>query len=246
MKNTRYITVTSTFEKTFESSSEQPINPTKSEPLTENILATSNNYDKDNNFLDSSVATLPALYMAADMETPPLETLTETFSTTQTMLKTHLLPAVYAPNETSTYTLVQTYLVTRLVTATKTLPPMEAYHFVPSKTLNEFNSHLDEAGSELNVELAFGDDNDNEADLPRKPFPPDLDLANIGSDFDLSDVDKSNFPQVHLRAKKAHPTSPKPSVSEPQPTPGLSPEQLQQLAFLRLINPGAVQPPQVG
>lgn len=244
MKNTRYITVTSTFEKVLESSAaDNSIAPTKAEPLTENILASSTNYDKEHNFLDSSIATLPPLYMAADMETPPLETLTETFSTTQTMLKTHILPAVRA-NETTSYTLVQTYMITRLVAATKTLPPMEAYHFVPSKTLNEFNSHLDEAGSELNLELAFGDDNENEADgLSKKSFPGDLDLANIGSDFDLSDVDKSNIPaEVHLRSKKAHaPTTPKPTLNELVPTPGISPEQLQQLALLRLLNPAAAQ-----
>ncbi|KAK4886954.1 hypothetical protein RN001_003225 [Aquatica leii] len=245
VKNTRYVTLTSTIQKVLESSTvDNGIHPTNSEPLTENILATANNYDKDNNFLDSSISTLPPLYMAADMETPPLETMTETFSTTQTMLKTHILPAVRGGNVTSSYTLVQTYLVTRFVTATKTLPPMEAYHFVPSKTLNEFNSYLDEAGSELNLELAFGDENDNEADSqPRRAFLADLDLANIGSDFDLSDVDKSNLSaHIHLRSKKAHaPLSPKPPINDHLNVPGLSPEQLQQLALLRLLNPGSGQ-----
>ncbi|KAB0798877.1 hypothetical protein PPYR_06757 [Photinus pyralis] len=242
VKNTRYVTVTSTFQRTIESSSaDNAIVPTHGEPLTENILATASHYEKDNNFLDSSVATLPPLYMASDMETPPLETMTETFSTTQTMLKTHILPAVRGGNITSSYTLVQTYLVTRFVTATKTLPPMDAYHFVPSKTLNEFNSYLDEAGSELNLELAFGDENDNESEgLPRRVFPADLDLANVGSNFDLSDVDKSNLSaHMHLRSKKAHPpTSPKPPVSDPLSIPGLTPEQI---ALLRLLNPAAAQ-----
>lgn len=243
MKNTRYITVTSTIEKSLVNT--DSIAPTASEPLTENILTTSN-YAKDNNFLDSSLATLPPLYLASDMETPPLETLTETFSTTQTMLKTHILPVVRGGNDTSSTTLVQTYLVTRLVTATKTLPPMDAYHFIPSKTLNEFNSHLDEAGSELHLELEFGDNNEQDEDgQQRKSFPPDLDLANIGSDFDLSDVDKSRLPEGHLRLKKAHPTpKPQPLLPEPVPTPGLSPEQLQQLALLRLLNPAAA--PQQG
>lgn len=243
MKNTRYITVTSTIEKSLEI--EPTTAPSPTEPLTENILATSSNYEKDNNFLDSSIATLPPVYIASDMETPPLETLTETFSTTQTMLKTHILPVVRGGNETSRYTLVQTYVVTRLVTATKTLPPMEAYHFVPSRTLNEFNSHLDEAGSELHLELEFGDDNEqDEEGHVRKAFPADLDLAKIGSDFDLSDVDKSKL-EAHLRSKKAHsPTTPKPSLNDVAPTPGLSPEQLQQLALLRLLNPAAAAPSQ--
>lgn len=79
------------------------------------------------------------------------------------LLKTHILPVIRGGNETTTYTLVQSYHVTRLVTATKTLPPMEVYQFVPSKTLNEFNTRLEEAGSELHLELDFGD-NDNEDD----------------------------------------------------------------------------------
>lgn len=48
----------------------------------------------------------------------------------------------------------------RLVTATKTLPPAEAYHFVPSRALTEFDSGLDEAGSELHLALDFSEDGD--------------------------------------------------------------------------------------
>ncbi|CAH0560713.1 unnamed protein product [Brassicogethes aeneus] len=248
VRNTRYITVTSTFEKSLVNTPEATISPSATEPLTENILATSSNYGKDNNFLDSSIATLPPLYLESGMETPPLETLTETFSTTQTMLKTHILPVVKNGNETMSSTLVQTYLVTRLVTATKTLPPMEAYHFIPSRVLNEFNSHLDEAGSELHLELEFGDQNeqDDGEGHQRRISLPDLDLANIGSDFDLSDVDKSKLLEGHLRLKKAHPiTTPKPAVQEPITPQGLNPDQLQQLALLRLLNPAAAQQGQV-
>lgn len=235
VKNTRYVTVTSTFEKSLEHTTDQAVKVT--EPLTENILATSTNYAKDNNFLDSSISTLPILYLASDVETPPLETLTETFSTTHTMLKTHILPFVRNKNETSSSTLVQTYLITRLVTATKTLPPLDAYHFIPSKTLNEFNSHLDEAGSELHLELEFGDQNDQEDGVRKVSLPADLDLANIGSKFDLLDVDKSNV-ETHLRHKKPQ-SPPKPEI------PAVSPDQLQQLALYRLLNPNAAAQPQV-
>lgn len=251
VKNTRYITVTSTFEKTLEP--EPTIMATATEPLTENILATSQNYDKDNN-LDSGIATLPAIFLASDMATPPLETLTETFSTTQDMLKTHILPVVHRGNETSSITLVQTYHVTRFVTATKTLPPMDVYHFVPSKTLKDFNSHLDEAGSELHLELEFGDENDQDENSARRVFPADLNLANVGSDFDLSDVDKNRILESHLRLKKAHAPSSKSNSLEQQllhqqqqqqQTPSLSPEQLQQLALFRLLNPAAAAQAQV-
>lgn len=240
VKNTRYVTVTSTYERSLEPEP-TTINPTLSEPLTENILASTSHIDKEHNLLDSSIATLPPILLASDAETPPLETLTETFSTTQVMLKTHILPVIRGGNDTTRYTLIQTYHVTRLVTATKTLPPMEAYQFVPSKTLNEFNSRLDEAGSELHLELDFGDDNENEdEDNRRIEFPSDLDLSNIGSDFNLSDVDKQNMPEALLRLKKK--VSNQKHLNElvtPAPTPGLSQEQLQQLALLRLLNPGA-------
>ncbi|KAJ8919413.1 hypothetical protein NQ315_016507, partial [Exocentrus adspersus] len=237
VKNTRYVTVTSTFEKSFETP--EPTSTKATEPLTENILATSSNYAKDNNFLDSSIATLPPIYLASDMETPPLETLTETFSTTQTMLKTHILPVIRNGNDTTSSTLVQTYIVTRLVTATKTLPPMDAYNFIPSKTLNEFNSRLDEAGSELHLELEFGDQNEQDEGQVKRVAFQDLDLANIGSNFDLSDVDKSKLLEGHLRLKKAH-TPSKPTINE-LTTPAFNPDQLQQLALLRLLNPAAAQ-----
>ncbi|CAG9819962.1 unnamed protein product, partial [Phaedon cochleariae] len=236
VRNTRYITVTSTFEKSLEHTPDLPsVKP--SEPLTENILATSSNYAKDNNFLDSSVATLPPIYLAADMETPPLETLTETFSTTQTVFKTHILPVIRYGNETSSSTLVQTYLITRLVTATKTLPPMEAYQFIPSRTLNEFNSRLDEAGSELHLELEFGDQNDEDGGQIRKvSLPSDLDLANIGSNFDFPDVDRSKIFEGHARPKKNQ--SPfRPPMNELS-NQGLNQDQLQQLALYRFLNPG--------
>lgn len=253
VKNTRYITVTSTFEKTLDP--EPTVSPSLTEPLTENILATTAHIDKEHNLLDSSIATLPPLLLSAGVETPPLETLTETFSTTQVMLKTHILPVLFEGGGNATsYTLTQTYKVTRLVTATKTLPPMEAYQFNPSKALKEFNSKLDEAGSELNLELDFGDDNENEEDESiRQELLADLDLANIGSEFDISDVDKTNIPEAHLRPKKKNatkaPTTTEAPPTTPQPTndnlmQNLSHDQLQQLAFLRLINPGA-QVPQV-
>lgn len=117
---------------------------------------------------------------------------------------------------------------------------MDAYQFIPSKTLNEFNSHLDEAGSELHLELEFGDDNDQEDGLIRKvSLPADLDLANIGSKFDLSDVDRSKLLEGHLRPKKAQ-SPPKPLLNDFS-NQGLTPDQLQQLALYRLLNPAAGQ-----
>ncbi|KAJ6646634.1 hypothetical protein Bhyg_01847 [Pseudolycoriella hygida] len=244
VKNTRYITVTSTFEKTLDP--EPTTTSILTGPLTENILATTAHIDKEHNLLDSSIATLPPILLSSDQETPPLETLTETFSTTQLMLKTHILPVLREGGNATSYTLTQTYHITRLVTATKTLPPMEAYQFNPSKALKEFNSKLDEAGSELNLELDFGDDNEHdEEDNERRELPADLDLSNIGSDFDLSEVDKSNIPEGHLRPKKKNNAQKVDTSIEQQqlqlqqPMQNLSPDQLQQLALLRFLNPNA-------
>uniref|UniRef100_A0A8D8QT75 DUF4758 domain-containing protein n=1 Tax=Cacopsylla melanoneura TaxID=428564 RepID=A0A8D8QT75_9HEMI len=240
VKNTRFVTVTSTFEKSLVEPT-QAINP--SEPLTENILATStaNAYDREPP-LDSSIVTLPPIGLAGDQETPPLETMTESFSTTQLMLKTHILPVIKAGN-TSLYTLVQSYHITRLVSAIKTLPPMEVYQFVPSKTLNEFNTRLDEAGSELHLELDFGDNND--ADDERYPnamkaILSDLDVSHIGSDFNLSDVDKGKIPEQHLRSKKAHNLPSQQNQVSPKILAELPPELQQQLALLKLLNPNAI------
>ncbi|XP_063375104.1 uncharacterized protein LOC134662750 [Cydia amplana] len=240
VKNTRIITVTSTIQKRIEPTAVINAPSSLNEPLTENILATASPYGKDHN-LDSSIATLPAITLSSDMETPPLETVTETFSTTQHMLKTHILPVVKDVNLTSSLTFIQTYQITRFVTATKTLPPMDYFQFIPSKTLKEFNSRLDEAGSELHLELDFGDSNEDEEGVPRRVFPPDLDLANIGSDFDLTEVDKYRVPDNHLRSKKAHGQNKGNHVTESPtpPTPALTPEQAQQLALLRLLNPAA-------
>ncbi|XP_012250618.2 uncharacterized protein LOC105682937 isoform X2 [Athalia rosae] len=216
-KNTRYVTVTSTLKKSFATAEASPMaNP--SEPLTENILANTGAAYETTLPLDSSVATLPAISLDPGQATPPLETITETFSTTQTLLKTHLLPVVAGGNTTK-ITLVQTYHIARIVTATKTLPPMELYQFIPSKTLNEFNSKLDEAGSELHLELDFGDDDREDDDIPKRVVPPgdldpDSDLFRTGG---ISPSKTRNPPDTH------------PSVIEPQ----LSPEQAQQLALYK-------------
>lgn len=115
---------------------------------------------------------------------------------------------------------------------------MEAYQFIPSRTLNEFNSRLDEAGSELHLELEFGDENDEDGgqSVRKISLPTDLDLANIGSNLDLSDDDKVKLMEAHLRSKMT--PSPKQAI-QPNQQQALNPEQLQQLALYRFLNPQA-------
>lgn len=198
VKNTRFITLTSTFEKLLEEPSSS-----STEPLTENILTSTPVYERE-----GTVVTLPVIAIAGS-ETLPLETMTDIFSTSEILLKTHLLPVVKDSN-TTTITLVQTYEVTKVVSATKTLPPTELFQFIPSKTLNEFNTRLDEAGSELHLELEFGDtDNDDE-----QPHSVTM----------FADISNATEP-------------PPPPIPSLPPQEQLTPEKLQQLAFLRFLNP---------
>ena len=81
------------------------------------------------------------------VETPPLKTITETFSTTEVMLKTSILPIV-VQGRTSLHTLTQSFYVTKLIEAVKTLPPMEAYEFIPTQSFTDISNVLEEAGSE--------------------------------------------------------------------------------------------------
>ncbi|XP_066599812.1 uncharacterized protein [Prorops nasuta] len=224
LRNTRYITLTSTIKKSFATAEPTTVAPT--EPLTENILANTGAAYETTLPLDSSVATLPAISLEAGQATPPLETLTETFSTTQTLLKTHLLPVISGDN-TTRITLVQTYSIARVVTAIKTLPPSEIYQFIPSKTLNEFNSKLDEAGSELHLELDFGEDESDDEDVPKRVVSPGE------ADSDL-EVFKSSS------ASKVKPTE---VATSSQASEKLSPEQAQQIALLKFF--GQAPQPQV-
>lgn len=240
MKNTRYVTVTSTIKKTFATaevpnpSSSPSVSPT--EPLTENILVNTGAAYESSLPLDSSIATLPAITLESGQATPPLETLTETFSTTQTLLKTHMLPVVSGGN-TTRLTLVQTYNIARLVTATKTLPPMEIYQFIPSKTLNEFNSKLDEAGSELHLELDFGDDERDDEDIPKRVVAPNSNEAESELDAFRNQAASASAAlspsQLSSKSKLEH--------NPPQLEPQLTPEQIQQLALLKYF--GAPPPP---
>ncbi|XP_021962531.1 mucin-5AC isoform X2 [Folsomia candida] len=185
VKNTRYITVTKTFTK-------EVIQPTlassQAEASLENILATKPPYEK---ILEGSsdVATLPVIALGGDMATPPLETITQSFSTTQLMLKTSILPVLY-DGVTTLYTLTQSYFITRLVTAHKTVPPVELFQFVPTKSLNEFNTALQEAGSEHREHLLGSESEDeNDTNYEHIIAPPD-ELTSVGSDFDPSSMDE--------------------------------------------------------
>ena len=68
------------------------------------------------------------------------------------------------------HTLTQSYYVTRLVEAVKTIPPMEAYEFIPTKAFTDFSNVLEEAGSEKREEqLLPGELEFSDQDFPEGP-----------------------------------------------------------------------------
>ncbi|XP_017045274.1 uncharacterized protein LOC108090883 [Drosophila ficusphila] len=167
VKKTRFLTVTSTIEKVIQEEHTKEYSEDDG-PLTENILeATASTEDKT---LSGSVTTLKTIYLGEETETPNLETITESFSITQTKLKTQILPIVFEKrNETIQVTLVQTYDYTSLITVTQTISPLSE-DFSPSKNFKDFEGSLDEAGSEINLDLEFGDeDNTGKFDAKIKP-----------------------------------------------------------------------------
>lgn len=150
--------MTSTFEKTLEPDPTTTLN--LDEPLTENILAPSS---KTEEFLvDGGITTLKTLTMTDNSPTPSLETITTSFTVSQKVLRTHVLPVIAYGNLTTEYTFLQTYDITSLITATKTISPLQVSQFEPSKSFKDFDSILDEAGSEVNLELEFGDEDNFE------------------------------------------------------------------------------------
>ena len=286
IRNTRYVTMTKTHTRRVaqtqapaEIPEEEPeIVLDSSLPLAENILATTAPYE--NILKDSSdTATLPAIIVAAtESESLVLETVTESFSTTELMMKTSILPYLKG-GQTSFMTLTQSYFITRLITAIKTVPPADLYQFIPSRTLTDLSTILQEAGSEHNEHLLPGElefsENDEYSDdegphEKRVPPPPgflESDLALIGQDFDVSSMDKpsielepslvSGLESTELGGKRVTPPLPYPPRSKPsvdiepsivspvsgasadQALPALTPEQLQQLALYRFMNPYA-------
>ena len=245
-KNTRFVTFTKTFTKSIEPtgvlSSKNTLDDALYEtPLFENIL------DEPR-----EVATLPPIDVNEGDVTALLSTVTDTFSTTETMLKTSVLPVVQA-GETASYTLTQTYLITRVVTAVKTVPPVEAFSFIPENSLNEFNDKLLAEGTENDAALLPGELEYDENGETRVKPPPGFKLPGpalselAGGKFNPDALEQQLHPEFAAALKNRNQAA-QPSLQSTKqtlpsnptlPTPGLTPEQLQQLAYIRLMNPYA-------
>lgn len=106
-----------------------------------------------------------------------IRSLNDFFSTSELSLETSILPIV-VNGRTSLHTLTQSFYITKLVEAVKTLPPGkflpldsnsnsrwdnwfllqkgENYEFVATKAFKDFNNILEEAGSEKREHLLPG------------------------------------------------------------------------------------------
>ena len=228
-KSTRFITITKSLTKTMEiapsksftsvpsssilpspSVSSTPLFDTNSIPPPENILASSTTpYDNIDIQGSSDLEFLAPITLTSSLHeaTPPLKTVTETLSTVETMVKKSVLPVIIGEEITSLFTLSQTYSITRIVTAVKTVPPMDLFEFNPQQSFADFDTLFEGAGSEnreslLPGELEFSDQDNFGLEGPSivKVAPPhefldDLDI--IGTKFDFVDqMEKHNNPDL--------------------------------------------------
>jgi len=194
----------------------------------------------------TDVEILPPLLLSSDQATPPLKTVTESFSTSDIVLKRSVLPLVIG-TDTELLTLTQTYSITKHITAIKTLPPMELLEFRPENTFADFDNLFEEAGSENRESLLPGElefsDQDNfglEGPTPIRVEPP---VGFLGQD-------KLNLGQLPPSLEPSFlPATPAPQIVTPPPTQppikapgidlaslaglGITPEQLIYLQLLQ-------------
>lgn len=255
-KNTRYVTFTKTFTLDIEPTPAPELD-TPTAPIDDHLYET----PLFENILDSGsrdVSTLPPVDLGASDLAAVLETVTETFSTTEVMEKTSVLPVLKAGG-TTFHTLTQTYHITRVVTAFKTMPPIQAFSFIPENSLNEFNGQLLAEGSENDEALLPGE---VELDPNGEVVVRDPSLAQLaGGQFNPEVLEQQLHPELaaalqqreqlqnQQQSQAVQPVNPLGGVpqllsgqlsspGEPSAaTPGLTPEQVQQLAYLRLLNP---------
>ena len=254
--NTRYVTFTKTFTLDIQPTVPPQLDVSTS-PIDDHLYET----PLFENILDSGsrdVFTLPPVEIGATDIGALLETVTETFSTTEVMEKTSVLPVLQSGG-TTLHTLTQTYHITRVVTAYKTIPPFQAFSFIPENSLNEFNGQLLAEGSENDEALLPGE---VELDPNGEVLVRDPSLAQLaGGQFNPDALEQQLHPELAAAlqqrqqqqqqqqtqvAQQVNPVGGVPQLlsgqlsapSDPSvATPGLTQEQVQQLAYLRLLNP---------
>ncbi|XP_037086799.1 uncharacterized protein LOC119107461 [Pollicipes pollicipes] len=128
-----------------------------------------------------------------------------TYSTTQLVLKSSVIPLVIGDN-TQAFTITQSYQVTRLVTALKTMPPMEVFRTAAPPGLVDRDRPLLAQSSENQVD-ALG--------VPVLRVPPPDDLADIGL-FDADRLEEQESPE-HFGLQAAATAAPAAATPAPQP-----------------------------
>ena len=162
LESTRFITVTRTFTSDFAN-------------LESTNIGTPSAFD----FLD------------LNLDSPSFETVTETLTSQEVIVKTSVVPMVVDEYFTSLQTLTQSFTVTSLVTALKTLTASRPSNFAPSASFIDIDREFDNQESInretfLPIELGFAnqnrikiEDNEFEKESTEEHFPildPSFDL----------------------------------------------------------------------
>ena len=180
-----------------------PLFDTASIPAPENILASTPAHLSIEGSEDTHTEYLPALTItnSVHLATPPLKTVTESFTTDEVLTKKSILPVV-SGTDTSLFTLSQTYSITKMVTAIKTIPPMELYEFSPEASFADFDNLFEEAGSENRESLLPGElefsDQDNfglEGPTPIRVAPP-TDFLGADKHALIQKMEKQHNPEI--------------------------------------------------
>ena len=234
-KNTRFVTFTKTFTHNHEPTvspvsqkvqsydenlfGDEELSPT---PLFENILETATN-----------IKTLHPINIGEANINAVLRTTTESFIKTETLFKTSVLPILSGGKRQMKF-LTQTYMITKMVTAIKTIPPKEAFDFIPENSLNEYNGQLLAEGTENEHSLLPGEREYSENDAERDSVIADV----AGEKFDIDALDAKLDPKGNaLQSGKVS----LPGALPAQATPALTPAAIQQqLAYLQMMNPFAL------
>ena len=142
---------------------------------------------------EAPVVMLPPVHLDPSSPSLPLHTMTETYSTTQLVLKSSVIPLVIADN-TRSFTITQTYHVTRVVTALKTMPPVELFD---ERGLASSNAQLQGSHSRVDANGLPAPDN----------------LADVGGKFDPDALEQSTHPEMMA----LHGSHEKPVTEESRP-----------------------------
>ena len=180
-----------------------PLFDTASIPAPENILATTPAHLSIEGSEDTHTEYLPALTIAdnQNLATPPLKTVTESFTTDEVLIRKSILPVV-SGTDTSLFTLSQTYSITKMVTAIKTIPPMELYEFSPEASFADFDNLFEEAGSEnreslLPGELEFSDQDNFGLEGPTEiRIAPPSDFLGADKHAFIQKMEKQHNPEI--------------------------------------------------